>query len=82
MAQSCSSRSKSLAVSPQAGVSEQTRRALTDATNRYKDGAALKEHGQTEYFKAFSKKLAQDGLVASPLQVKIVKPFAGYTSRL
>jgi quinol monooxygenase YgiN len=50
--------------------------------NRYKDKAALVAHGKTGYFQAFSKRLAADNLVAAPLQVKMIKPFAGYSSRL
>jgi quinol monooxygenase YgiN len=51
-------------------------------TSRYKDKAALAAHGKTEYFQVFSKRLAADKLVAAPLQIKMVKPFAGYSSRL
>jgi quinol monooxygenase YgiN len=57
-------------------------RANRVVASRYKDKAALAAHGKTEYFQAFSKKLAADKLVAAPLQIKMVKPFAGYSSRL
>jgi quinol monooxygenase YgiN len=55
---------------------------LSGRVSRYKDKAALAAHGKTEYFQAFSKRLAADKLVAAPLQMKMVKPIAGYSSRL
>ncbi|RDW70167.1 hypothetical protein BP5796_08564 [Coleophoma crateriformis] len=48
----------------------------------YKNKQALGAHGQSKVFKAFSKKLAEEDLVAGPPQLKFVKSVAGFSSRL
>ncbi|KAF1811525.1 antibiotic biosynthesis monooxygenase-like protein [Eremomyces bilateralis CBS 781.70] len=49
---------------------------------RYKNKAALGIHGGSPQFKAFSKRLKEEGLLAAPLQVMFTKPVAGFASRL
>jgi len=48
----------------------------------YKNKEALGSHGSSKEFKAFQKKLAAEGLVAGPMQLKKVKPAGGFASRL
>lgn len=39
-------------------------------------------HGASTEFKATQKKMAEEGLIAKPLQLKFVKPVGGFVSRL
>lgn len=48
----------------------------------YKSKAAMGAHGSTKEFKAFQKALADEDLVGGPMQLKILKPVGGFTSRL
>jgi quinol monooxygenase YgiN len=48
---------------------------------RYKDQDTLKAHGQTEYFKALGKAMAEEGLVSKPLNIMILQPFSGFEGR-
>jgi quinol monooxygenase YgiN len=45
----------------------------------YKDKAALGAHGSSDTFKAFQKKLKDEGLVGAPMQLKFVKPAGGFS---
>jgi quinol monooxygenase YgiN len=55
---------------------------VTDFIYRYKSKAALRVHGTSKEFKAFQKKLQDEGLVEAPTQLKFVKPAGGFMSRL
>ncbi|TVY76007.1 hypothetical protein LSUE1_G005492 [Lachnellula suecica] len=44
----------------------------------YKDKASLGIHGNSTEFKAFNKKLQDEGLVTAPMQLKITKPAGGF----
>lgn len=48
----------------------------------YKDKAALGAHGSSKSFKAFQKKMQEEGLVGAPMQLKFVKDAGGFSSRL
>ncbi|KAB8299797.1 hypothetical protein EYC80_000049 [Monilinia laxa] len=48
----------------------------------YKDKAAIAAHGSSEQFKAFGKKLKDEGLIAKPMQLKFLKNVGGFSSRL
>ncbi|KAI7259291.1 hypothetical protein KC345_g10351 [Hortaea werneckii] len=49
---------------------------------RYKDQAALKEHGSSQTFTAFNKKLAEQDLMRAPMVLKMVGEQGGFRSRL
>jgi len=46
-----------------------------------KDQATFDGHFKTEYFQTLGKALAEENLLAAPLDIKTVKPFAGFASR-
>jgi hypothetical protein len=46
-----------------------------------KDKATLDAHFQTDYFKALGKSMKEENLLAAPLDIKTIKPVAGFPSR-
>jgi quinol monooxygenase YgiN len=54
---------------------------LTEIINSYKDSGILKNHTGTDYFKAFGKAIADEGLVSKPLQIFTLEPFSGFDGR-
>jgi len=48
----------------------------------YKDQAAFDGHFKTPYFTALAKAIPEENLVAAPLDIKTIKPFAGFVSRI
>jgi quinol monooxygenase YgiN len=46
--------------------------------SRYKSKAAMGAHGSSKEFKAFQKKMAEEGLIAAPMQLKFVKAVGGF----
>jgi quinol monooxygenase YgiN len=46
-----------------------------------KTQATLDAHFKMEYFQEVAKKFEAEGLVAAPLDIKTIKPFAGFASR-
>jgi quinol monooxygenase YgiN len=44
----------------------------------YKDKATIRAHGDSDEFKAFQKKLQEERLVGTPMQLKITKPAGGF----
>jgi len=46
-----------------------------------KDQATFEAHIKTDYFQAAIKLLPEEDLLAAPLDIKKIQPFAGYTSR-
>jgi len=48
----------------------------------YESKEALGKHGGSKEFKAFNKKLQDEGLIASPMQLKFLKNAGGFGSRL
>ncbi|TKA27559.1 hypothetical protein B0A50_04390 [Salinomyces thailandicus] len=49
---------------------------------KYRDQQALKEHGSSEVFTAFNKKLEKAELMRQSMMLKIVSPTGGFSSRL
>lgn len=49
----------------------------------YKDSdqATFDAHAVTEYFQALGKTIGEESLLAGPLDIKVIEPFAGYASR-
>jgi len=47
----------------------------------YKDQATLDAHFKTDYFQALGKLLAEENLLGAPLDIKTIKPIAGFASR-
>jgi len=47
----------------------------------YKDQETFDAHFQTDYFKKLGESLPAEDLAAAPLDVKKIKPFAGFASR-
>jgi len=49
---------------------------------KYRDPAAIKEHGTFPQFKDMNRAFKREGLLAEPMQVIVLKPVAGFASRL
>jgi len=49
---------------------------------KYKDAAAIKEHGAFPQFKEMGRAFKREGLLSEPMQVIAMKPVAGFASRL
>ncbi|KAG4026287.1 hypothetical protein MFRU_042g00160 [Monilinia fructicola] len=47
----------------------------------YKDEAAYEAHFKTSYFVELTKSLPEEQVLGAPLDIKKVKPFAGFASR-
>ncbi|KAI9643625.1 hypothetical protein NHQ30_008247 [Ciborinia camelliae] len=47
----------------------------------YEDEAAYEAHFQTSYFTELGKILPEEGVLGAPLDIKLIKPFAGFASR-
>jgi len=43
--------------------------------------AAFEEHFNTDHFQAVGKRIEEEKLLAAPLDIKTIKPFAGFISR-
>jgi len=48
---------------------------------QYADTEALKKHSATEPFKELGRSFKRENLLARPLEIKFVKPVAGFDSR-
>ena len=48
---------------------------------QYPDSKALKEHGASAPFKEMGRSFKKENLLARPLEIKFVKPVAGFDSR-
>lgn len=48
---------------------------------QYVDSEALKKHGSAAPFKELGRSLKRENLLAKPLEVKFMKPVAGFDSR-
>ncbi|KAE8446730.1 hypothetical protein EG329_011635 [Mollisiaceae sp. DMI_Dod_QoI] len=48
----------------------------------YKDKAAYDAHFKTEYFQKLGEILPKEGVLAAPLDIRTIKPIAGFASRL
>ena len=46
---------------------------------RYKSKAAMGAHGSSKEFKAFNQKMQDEGLVAAPMQLKLIKSAGGFS---
>ncbi|PBP24585.1 hypothetical protein BUE80_DR004373 [Diplocarpon rosae] len=47
----------------------------------YADQATFDAHFKTDYFSALGKTIQNEGLLGAPLDIKTIKPFAGFASR-
>lgn len=50
--------------------------------NEDKDQATFEAHFKTELFQALGKAIVEENLLATPVDIKIIKPFAGLSSRI
>jgi quinol monooxygenase YgiN len=55
---------------------------VTNLDSRYKSKQAMGVHGSSKEFKAFQKKMAEESLIAAPMQLKFIKSVGGFPSRL
>jgi quinol monooxygenase YgiN len=46
-----------------------------------KDQATFDAHFKTPWFQALGKTIPEENLLAAPLDIKTIKPFAGFASR-
>jgi len=46
-----------------------------------KDQAAFDAHFKTDYFLALGKAVAEENLLSAPLDIKTIRPIAGYVSK-
>lgn len=51
-------------------------------TSRYENTAALEQHSKSEDFLDWARRLKEEDLLAKPLVVKVLRPVAGFASRL
>ena len=49
--------------------------------NKDKDQATFEAHFKTDYFQALGKAITEENLVGAPLDIKTIKPVAGFASR-
>ena len=47
-----------------------------------KDQATFEAHFKTPYFQALGRAIPEENLLAAPLDIKTIKPFAGFSSRI
>jgi len=47
----------------------------------YEDEATYEAHFKTSYFTELGKRLPEEGVLGAPLDIKKIKPFAGFPSR-
>lgn len=50
-------------------------------SHRYKDRAAFEAHGNSDHFQKAGKTMADEGLLAKPLEVKVLGALAGFANK-
>ena len=54
---------------------------LLNFRNRYKDRAAFEAHGNSEHFQKAGKTMAEEELLAKPLDIKVLGALAGFAGK-
>ena len=63
------------------GIDATTDMPRSSDSDEDQDQAAWDAHLKTDYFQALGKTLGEENLLAGPLDIKTIKPFAGFASR-
>ena len=54
---------------------------VSDYLSRYKDRAAFESHGTSNHFQSAGKTMSDEGLLAKPLEIKVLGALAGFASK-